>query len=69
MTKLLGKLKLRQKLVLIIVGSFALPVGILAYFTFQSFEENIDLARPEQSRDDASRGMLTSLDGFKLRSA
>ena len=60
MTKLLGKLKLWQKLVLI-VGSFALPVGILAYFTFQSFEENIDLARLEQSGDAFNRPLTDLL--------
>ena len=48
MNKLLSNLKLWHKIVLII-GSFALPVGILAFFTFQSFEENIHLAKIEKS--------------------
>ena len=48
MNKLLSNLKLWHKIVLII-GSFALPVGILAFFTFQSFEENIALARQERA--------------------
>jgi methyl-accepting chemotaxis protein WspA len=45
---MLGKLKLWQKIALII-ASFALPVGILAFFTFESIDESIDFARLEQS--------------------
>ena len=54
MTKILGKLKLWQKL-LLIIGSFVLPVGILASFTFQSLQEDIDLARQELSGDAFNR--------------
>ena len=46
MASLLGKLSLWRKIVLII-GSFALPVGILAYFTFSSVQESISFARLE----------------------
>jgi methyl-accepting chemotaxis protein WspA len=48
MTKLLGKLKLWQKL-LLIIGAFVLPVGSLAFFTFESLQASIDLARLELS--------------------
>ncbi len=48
MAKLLGKLSLWQKIALII-ASFALPIGILAFFTFRSVDESIDFARLEQS--------------------
>src|SRR5260221_11662595 len=48
MSKLLGRLNLWQKIVLII-AAFALPVGILAFFTFRSVDESIDFARLEQS--------------------
>jgi methyl-accepting chemotaxis protein len=40
-------LRLWQKIVLII-ASFVVPVGVLAFFTFQSFEENVDITRLEK---------------------
>ncbi len=40
--RLLRNLRLWQKIVLII-ASFVLPVGVLAFFTFQSFEDNINI--------------------------
>lgn len=60
MTKILGKLKLWQKL-LLIIASFALPVGTLAIFTFQSLQENIDLARRELSGDSFNRPLTDLL--------
>jgi len=48
MAHLLGKLNLWQKIALII-AAFALPVGILAFFTFRSVDESIKFARLEQS--------------------
>jgi len=48
MSTLLGKIKLWQKIALII-GSFSLPLVILAIFTFQSFNESIALARLEKT--------------------
>ncbi|EDY19645.1 methyl-accepting chemotaxis sensory transducer [Chthoniobacter flavus Ellin428] len=54
MTKLLNKLKLWQKLALII-SSFALPIGVLAYFTFQSFQDDIQLAHQELAGDAFNR--------------
>ncbi len=47
MTTLLRNFRLWQKIVLIIV-SFVVPVGVLAIFTFQSFEENVDITRLER---------------------
>ncbi|HEX4083966.1 MAG TPA: methyl-accepting chemotaxis protein [Chthoniobacteraceae bacterium] len=47
MTRLLRKLRLWQKIVLII-AAFVLPVGVLAFFTFQSFEENVRIALLEK---------------------
>src|SRR5580693_2113983 len=47
MTRLLRNLRLWHKIVLIIVA-FVVPVGVLAFFTFQSFEENIDITRLER---------------------
>lgn len=60
MTKILGKLKLWQKL-LLIIASFTLPVGTLAVFTFQSLQENIDLARRELSGDGFNRPLTDLL--------
>ncbi len=68
MTKLLGKLKLWKKIALII-GSFALPVSILAFFTFQSFEQNIALAKLEKSGIAFNRplaSLLQSLTAHQL---
>lgn len=48
MNTLLSQLKLWQKIVLII-AAFALPVGVLAFFSFRSFEENVTHARLEQA--------------------
>jgi methyl-accepting chemotaxis protein len=47
MTRLLRNLRLWQKIVLII-ASFVLPVGVLAFFTFQSIEDNVDITRLER---------------------
>jgi methyl-accepting chemotaxis protein len=47
MTRLLRNLRLWQKIVLII-ASFVVPVGVLAFFTFQSFEENVNIAKLEK---------------------
>jgi methyl-accepting chemotaxis protein len=47
MTALLRNLRLWQKIVLII-AAFVLPVGVLAFFTFQSYEDNIDITRLER---------------------
>ncbi|HSI16029.1 MAG TPA: methyl-accepting chemotaxis protein [Chthoniobacter sp.] len=60
MTKILGNLKLWQKL-LLIIGSFVLPVGILAFFTFESLQENIDLAQLELSGDSFNRPLTDLL--------
>lgn len=60
MTKSLNKLKLWQKLALII-GSFVLPIGVLAFFAFQSFQENIQLARQELSGDAFNRPLTELL--------
>ncbi len=65
MTKLLSKLKLWQKIALII-GSFALPVSILAFFTFQSFEENIALAKLEKSGVAFNRPLAALLQASQL---
>lgn len=47
MTRLLRNLRLWQKIVLII-ASFVLPVGVLAFFTFQSIEDNVNITRLER---------------------
>ncbi len=60
MNKILGNLQLWQKL-LLIIGSFVLPVGILAFFTFESLQENIDLARVELSGDSFNRPLADLL--------
>lgn len=60
MTKILGKLNLGQKL-LLIIGAFVLPVGVLAFFTFESLQENIDLARLELSGDGFNRPLADLL--------
>ena len=60
MTKLLNKLKLWQKLALII-SSFALPIGVLAFFTFQAFQDDIQLARQELSGDGFNRPLTELL--------
>jgi methyl-accepting chemotaxis protein len=47
MTNPLRNLRLWKKIVLII-AAFVVPVGVLAFFTFQSFEENVSITRLER---------------------
>jgi methyl-accepting chemotaxis protein len=47
MTRLLRNLRLWQKIV-VIIASFVLPVGVLAFSTFQSIEDNVKIARLER---------------------
>ena len=63
MTRLLRNLRLWQKIVLIIVA-FVVPVGVLAFFTFQSFEENVDICRLEQNGTATAPPYLALVDAL-----
>ena len=66
MTRLLRNLRLWQKIVLII-ASFVLPVGVLAFFTFQSFEENINITRLEKDGTALGRRRVHHGAGLPVR--
>ena len=60
MKKWLGYLRFWQKIVLII-GAFVLPFGILAFFTFQSYEENIGITVLEKDGTAVLRPLASLL--------
>jgi methyl-accepting chemotaxis protein len=61
MANLIGNLRLWQK-ILLIVGAFVLPFGVLAFFTFQAYDEHIGIARLELEGTAMIRPMADLLD-------
>src|SRR3954468_24747025 len=54
MNKILSRLKLWQKIVLIIC-TFTLPLGVLGVFVFQGYQKDIDFARSEKNGNEYQR--------------